>query len=136
MSRLLSAMSFHHIGVACRNLDMDEKIFSIFGYEREGTEFWDPIQGVRGRFFVGGGPRIELLQDEHEEGMLAPWLRKGTKFYHMAYEVDDLAGTTQTLLAMGAKQTVAPVPAVAFGGRSICFFMLPNLALVELISRT
>jgi len=130
-------MDFHHVGVACRNLDADERVFAALGYGREGDDFFDPIQGIHGRFLVKeGAPRLELLVDHEADGALAPWLRKGTKFYHMAYEVDDLPGTSDRLVALGAKVTVTPVPAVAFGGRAITFLMLPNLALVELISKT
>lgn len=66
--------------------------------------------------------------------MLSPWLSKGVRMYHLAYEVDDLAAQSERLIASGAKQVVAPVPAVAFAGRSITFLMLPNLSLIELIS--
>jgi len=128
--------SFHHVGVACRDPDREEKTFEALGYRLESAEFFDPIQGIHGRFLIGGGPRLELLRNHAEPGVLTPWLQKGIRFYHLAYETSDLERQAASLAAGGAKQVVAPVPAVAFGGRLISFHMLPNLTLVELISRT
>jgi methylmalonyl-CoA/ethylmalonyl-CoA epimerase len=132
----LVGASFHHIGVACYDLDREEAAFAAFGYCREAADFFDPIQAIHGRFLVGGGPRLELLKNHADRGPLTPWLKKGVRFYHVAYETDNLAGAAATLARAGAKQVVAPVPAVAFDGRFISFHMLPNLSLVELISRT
>jgi methylmalonyl-CoA/ethylmalonyl-CoA epimerase len=130
----LPGLEFHHVGVACRNLDAEERAFALLGYRRERPEFFDPIQGVVGRFVIGGGPRLELLRNESEPGVLSPWLRKGVRFYHLAYETGDLAEAAVQLRAAGAKALMEPVPAVAFGGRLICFYMLANLTLVELIA--
>jgi|SRR5271165_3439144 len=128
--------TFHHLGVACRELDGEERAFASLGYRREAADFYDPIQGVHGRFLIGGGPRLELLRNHTEPGVLSAWLRKGVRFYHVAYEVDDIERHAAMLAAAGAKQVVAPVPAVAFGGRLISFQMLPNVTLLELINRT
>ena len=130
----IPGLVFHHVGVACRDLDTEERVFTALGYRREGADFVDPVQGVVGRFLTGGGPRLELLRGEREDGVLSPWLRKGAKLYHLAYEADDIASASAALGAVGAKAVVEPVSAVAFGGRAIAFFMLPNLLLVELIS--
>lgn len=130
----LAGLAFHHIGVACRNLDAEERAFGLLGYHRERPEFCDPIQGVVGRFVIGGGPRLELLRNRSEPGVLSAWLRKGVRFYHLAYETGDLGQAAAQLLVAGAKALMEPVPAVAFDGRLICFYMLPNLSLVELIA--
>jgi methylmalonyl-CoA/ethylmalonyl-CoA epimerase len=132
----LEGLAFHHVGVACRDLNTEERLFSALGYEREGPDFLDPIQGVHGRFLVRGGPRLELLCNQEGRGVLSAWLKNRTKFYHIAYETENLAGSGAELAQLGAKQVVAPVPAVAFGQRKIAFYMLPNLAMIELISRS
>jgi hypothetical protein len=53
--------------------------------------------------------------------------------YHLGYIVADLQQAVASALAAGARQVSAPQPAVAFGDREICFVMLRNLFLVELI---
>jgi methylmalonyl-CoA/ethylmalonyl-CoA epimerase len=126
-------MSFHHIGVACRDLAREAEAFGMLGYEAEGEDFIDPGQGIRGRFLVGPGPRLELLVALPGSSVLEPWLDKGVKFYHQAFVVDSLETSAQELCEEGGRMVSALTPAVAFGGRQIAFIMLRNLAMVELI---
>jgi methylmalonyl-CoA/ethylmalonyl-CoA epimerase len=134
MIAAIPGLVFHHVGVACRDLDLDERMFVPLGYTREGDDFTDVTQGVRGRFMTGGGPRVELLVELQSPGPLAPWLRKGVKLYHFCYEAADFTDGARQLLALGAKPVSAAVPAVAFAGRRIAFYMMPNLVLIELLS--
>jgi methylmalonyl-CoA/ethylmalonyl-CoA epimerase len=135
LTPFIESSSFHHIGVACRDLDTEEALFVALGYARERDEVVDELQGVRARFLVGGGPRVELLSNLGDRGALSDYLKKGIKFYHVAYEVDDLDQATAQLAAAGGKRIVEPMPGIAFGMRPLCFVMLPNLVLIELISR-
>jgi methylmalonyl-CoA/ethylmalonyl-CoA epimerase len=128
-----SDCGFHHIGVACADLAGGERAYSALGYTREGGEFDDPHLGVRGVFLHGAGPRLELLVDRPGAGVVAPWLKKGVSMYHLAFEVADLSASIVRIRGGGAKLIVPPRPAVAFGGRSVAFVMLRNLALIELI---
>jgi methylmalonyl-CoA/ethylmalonyl-CoA epimerase len=129
----MPGFSFHHIGVASRDLDVAERMYAPFGYRRERPDFFDPLQGVHGRFIVGGGPRLELLRNEAEPGALTPYLKRGTSYYHLGYEVDDLDRACRSLEAAGAKHLMGPLPAVAYGGRTVYFHVLPNASLIELI---
>lgn len=126
-------MRFHHIGIACRDLDVDATAMTVLGYRAESEDFTDPQQGIRGRFIIGPGPRFELLTQLERSGVLEPWLAKGVKAYHQGYEVSDLDAEIARLKSAGAIVVSAPQPAVAFGGRRISFLMLKNLLLVELI---
>jgi methylmalonyl-CoA/ethylmalonyl-CoA epimerase len=107
----------------------------MLGYSREGHDFTDPIQGIEGRFLAGPGPRLELVRQLQDGGVLTAWLNRRVLLYHLAFETADLAGAIEVLKARrGGKLVVAPVPAVAFGGRHIAFVMLANGLLVEFIS--
>jgi methylmalonyl-CoA/ethylmalonyl-CoA epimerase len=53
----------------------------------------------------------------------------------MAWQVDDLDYTIKLAKSSGAKLAAKPAPAVAFGGRRICFIMLRNGLLAEFIER-
>ena len=130
----LSKLSFHHIGVACKDLDLETDRLKILGYSIEGRDFIDPIQGVKGRFLSGQNPRLELLISLSEDSPLSPWLKSKTKMYHLAYETTSLESAIQKICAQRGKLVVKPVPAVAFNNREIAFIMLPNMLLVELIS--
>lgn len=125
--------TFHHIGLACRNLDREARSQALLGYHPEQPDFEDPLQGIRGRFLVGPGPRLELVTPTRPEGVLDPWLQRGAKMYHLAFTVPDLAAELERLEAQGARLVTGPVPAVAFAGRAIAFLMLPSLMLIELI---
>jgi methylmalonyl-CoA/ethylmalonyl-CoA epimerase len=131
---IVTIKAFHHIGVACRDLNFEAEKFAILGYIPEGGIFCDPIQGVEGMFLVGGGPRLEILKPLSSKGVLTPWLKSGTKLYHLAYSVgDDMQSEIEKFRRVGAKVVVQPVNAIAFSGAKICFLMLPNMLLVELI---
>ena len=125
--------TFHHIGIACRSIEREEVIYAALGYEREGERFSDPLQGVRGSFMTGGGPRIELLENLPDSATLTPWLAKNIRMYHLAYLADDFDAEVAVALGAGWKMMRAPLPAVAFGGARVCFLMMPNMQLVELI---
>lgn len=130
-----SGFVFHHLGYATRSIDREFAVLSHAGYGAESLDFEDPIQGVRGRFVVGAGPRIELLENLPGRATLDPFLDAGTKLYHLAYEIDRMDEGLAWARAGRARITVSPVPAVAFGGRSIAFVMFRNGLIVELIER-
>lgn len=109
---------------------------AALGYRPDGEEFTDPGQGIRGRFVTGPGPRIEVLTQIDGSRVLEPWLAKGAKLYHQAYEVQDLDSAIERHTRAGAVVVSKPVPAVAFGGRRVSFLMLPTMFLVELIEAT
>jgi len=133
----LPGLAFHHVGVACVDIHAEAERLAALGYAAEGDVFDDFVQGVRGRFMGVQSPRLELLQPlpGREQGVLAPWLSASIKLYHLAYETADLAGALAQLRQSRAKVVVAPVPAVAFGGREIAFLLLPNRLLIELIAK-
>jgi len=127
-------MDFHHIGVACEDMDRERAAFALLGYMPEGEVFEDPIQGIAGQFLTGPGPRMELVAPLNSASTtLTGILSQRIKLYHMAYVTPDMAQALETLRAQRGKVVSAPQPAVAFGGRAIAFVALPNRLLVELI---
>jgi methylmalonyl-CoA/ethylmalonyl-CoA epimerase len=124
---------FHHVGVACRDIERERRELEHVGYAPEGTEFMDPIQGIKGLFLAEPGSRLELVSPTAPGGVLQPWLDRGSKMYHLAFVVADLRLELDRLIGFRGRLVVGPVPAVAFGGRDIAFVMLPNMMLVELI---
>lgn len=126
-------LSFHHFGIACGDLERETRAYALLGYHPEGQDFEDPAQGVRGRFLVGGGPRLECLVPLPGSVVLEPWLAAGSRIYHQAFVTADLDASQRALCSGGGRTVVAPVPATAFGGRRICFVMLRTMSLVELI---
>jgi methylmalonyl-CoA/ethylmalonyl-CoA epimerase len=131
---LPAGLVFHHLGYACSAIARERAAFELLGYQAEGSPFHDPTQGVNGCFFVGPGPRIELLENVEGSDTLTPWLGAGSKLYHLAYEVEGtLEAAMRVLQRERTRVIVQPVAAVAFGGRRICFVMFRQGLLVELI---
>ena len=135
MSVVEPALRFHHVGVACTDIRAEAARLAPLGYVVEGDAFVDEQQGVQGMFLGTQSPRLELLESlgDARSGVLGPWLNDATKLYHLAYVARDLTAAIKGIRAAQGKLIVAPVPAVAFGGRKIAFLMLPNRLLIELI---
>ena len=128
-------MVFHHLGYATHSISGSIKMFLNMGYEVSGTTFMDRSQGIAGVFLTGGGPKIELLESLPDEETLKPWLRNGPRFYHMAYEVDNIKIAASFSKTYSGKIVSPPVSSVAFSGRQICFIMFRDNFLVELIEK-
>ncbi len=124
---------FHHLGLACRSIDRERRHLEMLGYTPEGESFEDPQQGVRGCFLVGPGPRLELLEPLPDSSTLEPFLARGVKMYHQAFETPTFDDTLHGYLTQRARLVSPPKPAVAFHGRRVAFLILPNMLIVELI---
>src|SRR5882757_1323399 len=83
-------MQFHHVGMACRRIAAELPELAVIGYVPEGPLITDPIQQVRIQFVTGGGPRIELIEPAGPQSPVDGVLKRGSKFYHLAYEVERL----------------------------------------------
>jgi methylmalonyl-CoA/ethylmalonyl-CoA epimerase len=128
----ISELTFHHLGVACTSIADEVPVWSQLGYKLECDPFVDEAQGIRALFMTGGGPRVELIEGLEGSTTLTPWLKRRVKLYHMGYFTADFERSMAALAADGGTMTREPAPSVYFGKR-ICFFMLSNLSLVELI---
>jgi methylmalonyl-CoA/ethylmalonyl-CoA epimerase len=124
---------FHHVGVACRNIEQEALSLLALGYATEGPAITDPIQKVRVQFFVGGGPRVEMIEPIDQTSPVSGLLKRGTKFYHLAYEVADLDRIVEFMETQGYRAVGAAAPAAAFQMRRIIFLMAKSGVLVELI---
>ena len=134
--RLFSGgLEFHHIGIACRNIGKEEVAFQMLGYQFEETVFVDQLQGIQGKFGTARNqPCIELLQNTEESDTLTPYLNKGIKLYHYAYLANGIEGAGEYLKKIGAI-LISPMKQSAYFGSRICFYILPNRMMIELIEK-
>ena len=57
-----AGLSFHHIGIACRDIAKTQAFYTAMGY-RASAVIDDPLQHVRVCFLdKDGAPRVELLE--------------------------------------------------------------------------
>lgn len=132
---LTEGFEFHHIAVACKNFEKEVQAYKMLGYRQESPDFKDENQGIYGRFLVSiNQPRIELLKNSENSHTLDLWLKNKTKMYHTAYMVKNFDKAVEIFLSMGARFVREPLPSTYFKEK-ICFLLLPNMGLVELIEK-
>ncbi len=128
--------SFHHIGVAVRNLsDAIATCDALFGYKVTSGPFDDPLQKVSVCFLSrGAGDSVmELVAPLGPGSPIDLTLKKGGGTYHVCYSVPDIHGAIDELVAKGCVLMSGPVPAVAFQMREIAWVMTEIGLLVELL---
>ena len=90
---------------------------------------------MHGLFLIAKGqPRLELLENLSNSSTLNYYLKNASKIYHSAYYVDDIENVISILKNVRAK-IVSPLKQSVYFGKRICFMMLPNMMMVELIEK-
>lgn len=80
-----------HIGIAVKDLETSNELFSkLFGnppYKEESVE----SEGVKTSFFMNGPNKIELLEATNSESPIAKFIeKKGEGIHHIAFDVEDI----------------------------------------------
>jgi len=99
--------TLHHIGVATPNALLDSKEWQLtFGLTAVSDIIYDPIQKVRVLFLSDGrknGTLIELVEPASEDSPVGAFLKTKNRFYHVCYEVPNLAETLIRLAIDGVE---------------------------------
>ena len=127
-------LSFHHIGIACRDIDKTAAFYINMGYVPSDVVD-DPLQHVKVCFLdKEGAPRIELLAPLDEQ---SPVLRtldaSGVSPYHICYQVSDIDAAIAELRRQRFLLVNGPVPACAMGERRIAFLFQKHTGLIEIV---
>ncbi len=129
----MNKLKFHHIGVATRSIEKEFKIFQSLGYEKYGQIFEDSIQKIRGLFIVAQNqPCLELLEGLEEDNPLKVHILKGNKFYHIAYETQNIENDLKDFVENKKAKILVPITKATYFDK-ICFMVLPNMSMVELV---
>jgi len=91
-----------HIGIAVKNLEEANKLYSTLlktePYKEEGVE----SEGVITSFFKTGESKIELLAATNEDSPIAKFIKKrGEGIHHIAFYVDDIENEINRLKQEG-----------------------------------
>ena len=91
-----------HIGIAVKSLSASiplfEKLLNSSCYKIEHVE----SEMVNTAFFQTGETKIELLESQHEDGVIAKFIeKKGEGVHHIAFEVNDLVSEIVRLKKAG-----------------------------------
>ncbi len=110
-----------HIGIAVKNLEFSvplfEKILNTTCFKTETVA----SEAVNTAFFQTGESKIELLQSETSDGVIAKFIeKKGEGIHHIAFEVDDIIAEMKRLSNEGF-QLLNEVPKKGADNKWVCF---------------
>lgn len=126
-------LKLHHIGVATRNIDKEFETFSKLGYKKCSEIFEDEIQHMKGMFIKAQNqPCLELIEGVGEQNPVKSHILKGNKFYHIAYETKNIEKDLEHFIDNQKARVVVPITKATYFEK-ICFMLLPNMMLVELV---
>lgn len=132
------SLIFHHIGIACRDIEKSKSFYLGLGYTASQT-MEDPLQRVRVCFLEkSGAPRVELLEPVGSQSPVTRILStSGVTPYHMCYEVANLEhAIAQLRTSRGFLLVSSPVAACAMDGRRVAFLFQKDTGLIELVEST
>lgn len=131
--QLVGKFEFHHIGVATKSIEKEIAFYTILGYSQESNIFEDESQGIKGVFISAKNqPKLELLENLPNSNTLDHYLNNNTKMYHSTYVVDNIEKAMEVLINCRAK-IISPLKDSTYFGKRICFLMLPNMMMIELV---
>lgn len=124
-------MKFHHIGIACKNID-DEiaNISKIHTITKQTEKVFDAQQNVELVLLtLADGTNMELIAGKQVE----TFVKKNITYYHICFEVDGIHTEINRLMAEGAFLISPPKPAILFGNRLVAFLNV-SYGLIELLN--
>ena len=123
-------MRLHHIGIASTSIESQLRLIRR-QYDVESVSpivYDEEQQSSVCMITINSGIDIELVEGERVKNLLA----KGTEYYHICYEVEDLSHTIEKMTASGAVLVSSPKPARLFDGRKVAFLYTAS-GLIELL---
>jgi methylmalonyl-CoA/ethylmalonyl-CoA epimerase len=131
--------SFHHFGFVVPSIQETVKSFAeSMALNWDGETIHDPNQGVLVTFLCGKNPHdplIELVEPAGEGSPILSFLKRGGGLHHVCYVVNSLDAQLEDCRARHSLVVRPPLPAAAFGGRSIAWVYTKNKLLVEYLER-
>lgn len=126
---------FHHIGIACNNIQKTAEKYLILGYKM-GKIIWDEEQKVNICFLTAGNlPTVELLEGRSESPIKKILEKNGVTPYHTCFETGDMDNAIDELIQQGFVKVNEPVSAIAIKNRRIVFLFSTDSGLIELVEK-
>lgn len=127
-------MKIEHIGIAVKNLESANKLFSaLLGSPHYKTEVVE-TEKVTTSFFKAGDSKIELLEASDAHSPISRFIeRRGEGIHHIAFSVDDIVAAMKQMKDAGFT-LLSEEPKHGADNKLICFLhpKSTNGVLVEL----
>lgn len=130
---LMTKFTFHHIGIACSNIEKTLSFVRILHTIKcETSIIYDPNQDANLCLLEDeNGLKIELVSGAAVHGLI----KKGISYYHHCYEVPDIQVAIEEAKTLGCILIRKPLPAVLFDNRKVCFMISP-LGVIEFLEKS
>lgn len=135
----VSALRFHHLGLAVRQRAHAQAFLEALGYT-VGETLLDPSQNVNSALCTHPDqPQVEILWPTSTKGPLDGMLQRHGNgiVYHVCYVTHDLPLALSQLEAAGLNAVCISPPTVAplFGeGRTVSFYNVVGMGLIEILA--
>lgn len=132
IKNVIGSFKFHHYGLACKNIDTESEEFK--NYNRS-DYFEDEIQGVKGLFMISNYrlPTLELLENLNDSKTLTPYLSISPKIYHTGYLTKNIESAFDLIVKNLGAKVISDMKKSVYFKKRICFLMLKNKKMIELI---
>ena len=110
-----------HIGIAVKDMEKAEKIFSII-FRKPSYKSGEVIsEGVKTSFFKVGNSKIELLSATNSNSPITKFLKKNREgMHHIAFDVEDIEKEMKRLKTEGFR-LLNDLPKKGSDNKLICF---------------
>ena len=127
-------MRVHQIGYLVKRLEKAAAAFEKLGFSRAGEAVYDEGRDVDILFLTKDGTTVELVSPKSGGSVVAALIKTYHNApYHICYASGRFEEEMQALSGSGFTLIEPPAPAPALGGRQVCFFMSPQIGMVELL---
>jgi len=125
-------MVFHHIGIACKNIEKEIlKLKKIHSIKFQSEIVFDELQNVHlCMLTLENDFKIELVSGVTVD----PFIKKGITNYHICYETKNIDEEIEFLLSNGAILASPKKEAILFNGRQVAF-LLVSYGLIEILQQ-
>src|ERR1700735_3656461 len=125
-------MKFHHVGIACKNIDEEiANISKIHQVIEQSQKVFDEEQNAELVLLtLADGTKLELISGKQVE----TFLKKNITYYHLCFEVPDIRMEVDRLIGDHAILLSPPKPAILFDNREVAFLTV-SYGIIELLSK-
>lgn len=136
MSLEYYGLTFHHLGLAVRDVPASLKVLRGLGYACA-NEVHDPLQDVRLVWCEHAAmPAVELVSPTEKPGPIDNILQHSSEMiYHTCYQSKSIEESVAAIKNDGIRvlPVAPPKPAILFGGRLVGFYQLKGFGLIEIV---
>lgn len=130
----MEGIRFHHVGIACKEIDKTAEAYAQLGYSK-GETIFDPLQDINICFLTHPEmPLVELLSPADEKSPVVQILEKnGVTPYHTCYTVSNLDDAVKAFKRLKYVVVSKPKEACAIEGRRVAFLYNADMGLIEFV---